>query len=750
MRYHHLFQHFLRSQLQYEQSVLAWHIQQNLAHFYEEQNSWEESLQVYARLGDYPNQVRVLTQTGAIFIASGRFLTLSNWLEKLPDEVMYAEPALISLLGILHTTRGDNRRALDLLSLAESKLRGSGHEVEWMTALVRRAEVRRQMGAFEDALQDVEKILLLADNSDDRDIQYTFAEAQRVKGLSLVGLGQLREAQSWLEKALQTSRSQNIVRNIPILETELGVVHRRLGETGITEQYYAGALKALENTGNTAWKARLLNNIGLLYHKTGRLEQATVHLEEALKTAERSGYTSIQTNVLISLGDLLTDMLDFDGAYDYYDRALTLATHLGNSLYIFYSSLGQARLHRLNGDPMLAIDELRHAEISQVSLGSYERAMSAMEMGCCYLEAGKLDPAAIAFRDAVALWSDEDASMERGVAQLWLAVASADPSSEDFTSQVRRLLPPQREWKLYTPFMIAAGRAEKWIKKNRKEAGFHDPVIQKFLGRAAELREALPNRLRQLYEAPANQAPETPRLEIVSFGEVRVYWYGRLVTISNWQTREARDLFLFLLQSKPLTKEQIALEFWPDISPARLKMRFKINMYRIRRALGPEVILFENDRYGFNQTIDYTWDRKRADALLQSIRDAKPGEKTSLLTQLTGLLKNAYLDDVDAEWVVSDRLRYQDLYRDLMLELAGIYLNEGRHQECLEIAKIVLNSDPLREAAHRMIIQAYASLHNLSGMILQYREYQETLMAELGIQPSSEMNSFFEQLLDAF
>ena len=749
MRYHNLFQHFLRSQLQYEQSVLAWHIQQNLAHAYEEQHSWEDALQVYTRLGDYANQVRVLTQTGASFIASGRMLTLANWLERLPHEVIYAHPALVSLLGILHTTRGDNPRALELLSLAESKLRNSGNAVEWMVTLVRRAEVRRQMGKFEEALQDVEEILNLSSDLDDKDMRYTFAEAQRVKGLSLVGLGHLRDAQGWLEKALHTSRSLGIAGNIPILESELGVVHRRLGETEITQQYYASALKALQNAGNTGWKARLLNNMGLLYHKTGRLDQAVVHLEESLKIAERSGYTGIQTNVLISLGDLLTDMLDFDLAYDYYDRALTLATQLGNSLFIFYSSLGQARLHRLNGDPVLAIEELRHAEISQVSLGVYEKAISSMELGCCYLEQGKLDPAVIAFRDAVALWSGEDASMERGVAQLWLAVASSNPSSEEFTSQVRKLVPPRREWKLSTQFMIAAGRVEQWMKKNRKNHKFHDPVIQKFFEHAAELRDAMPGLLGQHLQTPVDPALKTPRLVVESFGEVRIHHNGRLITISDWQTREARELFLFLLQSKPSTKEQIALEFWPDISPARLKMRFKINMYRIRRALGQDVIRFENDRYGFNQTIDYVWDRKQADDLLQSLKGASHAERADLLKAVTDLLKRAYLEDVDAEWAVFDRLRYQELYRDLMVELASMYLNEGRNQECLEIARLVLKSDPLREAAHRMIIQAYASLHNPAGMVLQYRKYQETLMAELGIQPSIEMNTFFEQLLDA-
>jgi two-component SAPR family response regulator/Tfp pilus assembly protein PilF len=750
MRYHHLFQHFLRSQLQYEHSVLAWHIQENLAHAYEEQHSWEEALQAYARLGDYANQVRVLTQTGAGFIASGRVLTLANWLEKLPHEVVYAHPALISLLGILHTTRGDNHRALELLSLAESRLRGSENEGEWMIALVRLAEVRRQLGKFEQALQDVEKILSLVSKSNDQDMQYTFAEAQRIKGLSLVGIGKLRDAQGWLEKALHTCRSLGIVRNIPILETELGVVHRRLGEIEITERYYASALKAWENAGNTGWKARLLNNMGLLYHKTGRLEQAFVHLEESLKTAERSSYTRIQANVLISLGDLLTDMLDFDSAYDYYDRALTLATHLGHSRYIFYSSLGQARLHRLNGEPMVAIDELRQAEISQISLGTYEKALSSIELGCCWMDAGKLELAVVVFRDASTLLCDEDMSMERAVAQLWLAVATSRQSSEQSIAQIRQLLPPRREWKLPTQFMIAAGCAEHWMKKNGENRMFQDPSLKKFFERAAELRDSLPGLVGRQLQVPLNPAPKTPRLEILSFGEVRIHHNGRLVTISDWQTREARDVFLFLLHSKPLTKEQIALEFWPDISPARLKMRFKINMYRIRRALGQDVILFENDRYGFNRMIDYSWDRKRADELFQTLKGTNDAERVSHLMQVTDLLMHPYLEDVDAEWAISDRLRFQDLYRDLMVELAGLYLNEGLHQECLEIARIVLNSDPLRETAHRMIIQAYASLHNPTGMILQYRKYQETLMAELGIQPSSEMNTFFEQLLDTF
>ena len=196
MRYHHLFQHFLRSQLQYEQPVMAWHIQQNLARAYEERQDWEAAMDVYARLDDYENQARLLTHMGMIFVMAGRILTLANWLNKLPGDVVSSHPALVSLLGTVHTSQGDNRQALELYDLAEAKLRESGNEVEWTTTLVRRAEVCRQLGYYDRAQKDVEQILELTRGSPIRDMQYTFSEALRIKGLVLFALGHMKEALS--------------------------------------------------------------------------------------------------------------------------------------------------------------------------------------------------------------------------------------------------------------------------------------------------------------------------------------------------------------------------------------------------------------------------------------------------------------------------------------------------------------------------------------------------------------------------
>jgi two-component SAPR family response regulator len=406
---------------------------------------------------------------------------------------------------------------------------------------------------------------------------------------------------------------------------------------------------------------------------------------------------------------------------------------------------GEARLQRLGDEPLLAIEELNHAEISQVSMGIYERALFNLELGICWLDAGKVEPAIVVLRDANSLFGEGGNQMEQVIARLWLETALSVQFPASAVANLKSVMPSLREQQKPTPLMLHAGRAGRWLRKRGSSQLFKDPIIKKFFNQAGQILESLSTLRRH---PPKKSDDPKPQLEIISFGDVKVRQNQRDIEISVWQTREARDLFFFLLQSPPLTKEQIALRFWPDISPARLKMRFKINIYRIRQALGQDVIIFEGDRYRFNRAVRYSWDREKLDELLQSVRNVNGDEKIKLLHQTIELLRGPYLADLDADWVISDRLRYQDIHQDLLVELAGMYLQSGQARECLHTARLALHSDPLLEAAHRLMIQAYATLHDPAGMTLQYRQYQQVLMSELGLQPSSEMNALYAQLLD--
>jgi two-component SAPR family response regulator len=66
----------------------------------------------------------------------------------------------------------------------------------------------------------------------------------------------------------------------------------------------------------------------------------------------------------------------------------------------------------------------------------------------------------------------------------------------------------------------------------------------------------------------------------------------------------------------------------------------------------------------------------------------------------------------------------------------------------LDVARRILQSDALLEAAHCLILQAYAALHDPAGMARQYQEYRKALEDQLGLQPSSEIISLYEHLLN--
>jgi two-component SAPR family response regulator len=112
-------------------------------------------------------------------------------------------------------------------------------------------------------------------------------------------------------------------------------------------------------------------------------------------------------------------------------------------------------------------------------------------------------------------------------------------------------------------------------------------------------------------------------------------------------------------------------------------------------------------------------------------------------------MKGSYLSNIDGDWMIPERLKYDEIYRHTMTELASVYLQDGKVVDCLNMARLILQSDRLYEAAHRLIIQAYATLHDPAGMTLQFRKYQQILEEELGLEPSTELSSLYEELLDA-
>ncbi len=748
-RYHHLFQDFLRTELQAGSPGLVHKVMSRLAEHYVDQEEWEKAHFVYEKLGDQEALVGLIEKAGNNFTRSGRIVTLGNWLERLPISLLQRSPTLLSLQGTVIYAKGETQLGISLLSQAEAAFRANHDINNLCSTLVRRAGAYRQSGNYTLAMADVDEVIQLTQKEHKNGLQDSFAAAQRVKGLILYYIGKANEAVPWLENALHLFSYLRESSLIPTLEMELGIAYRALGNNDTALKFYHRALKTWEKAGNIGLQATLLNNMGVLYHARGEYEQGFAMLEKALEYARRSGYVRVPALALCSLGDLLADLQEFDRSDECYEQALALPSQLIDGYLVFYALLAKARVTRLRSNfevaEKLLLDISSHLK---KSVSSDEEALYRLEKGCLLLCSGRIHESVGELKHAVELYEEGGRLLDLCISRLWLACAlNADGQQDNATSQFRLLFSASQGLKELGPLNVNAGQARQWIKKFKPPEDIKASVEQ-LISKAELFWKSIPSLRRKLRRISRIVSISPPHLVIRAFGPVQVIYNGKKITLSDWQTRETRDLFFFFLHSKPVTKEEIASIFWPEISPSRLKMRFKTSIYRLRRAVGQETILFEDERYQFNHGMDYEYDVEKFQQLLRQVDEVKITEEViGILSEAVDLAEGSYLADVDGEWAVPERMRINVLYHATILRLAELYLKAGQAEETLKICRTALLADPLLEEAYRLSMRAYAILGDRVAIARQFQICSDIFEDELGVKPSKETELLYQQLV---
>ena len=231
-------------------------------------------------------------------------------------------------------------------------------------------------------------------------------------------------------------------------------------------------------------------------------------------------------------------------------------------------------------------------------------------------------------------------------------------------------------------------------------------------------------------------------------GKPQVRVNTRLVTPAHWLSTTVRDLFFYLLLSPhPLTKDEIGLTFWPDIDPDQLKLRFKNNLYRLRHALGTDVVLFENDQYFFNRHQDYEYDVEEFESHMAQARIAgRDEDRIAQLRSATRLWHGPFLQGLDAAWVWPERQRLEQGCLDAFHQLALLLRKGGESQAALQACRRALEINPQLEEFHRLAMQLHADLGDRLGVIWQYQACEDALQEELDIAPAGETEALYRRL----
>lgn len=752
LRYHHLFRDFLQAKIRQENPDAVEPILRRLAEVYKKQSGWEEAYEIYQTIGDNDEIIYLVEQAGTPLIKSGQLGLLRKWLSAIPLNELNSNPGLLSLNGTLDFILGNMNQAMSQLDRAESAFRAENNLPQLAKVLIRRASCSRLLGDYAKSLVDIDEASSIV--KDDDSLGTFKAEAFRVHGLCLQNMGQLTKAINVLEKALYSYDSLGDSSNKALTQSDLGGAYLSAGLIDEALTNYEYALEYWRQTGNITRLAYLLNSLGVFYHLKGEYDQAGIMLNEALTLARKSGSSRFEAYSLASLGDIYVDLDYYDAARDAYQRAYDIGIRIDDRFLLLYINLANVNLNVMTGDLEQADDYLNSSK-KYVESGD-----SDYELGLHYLSSGRILIKKIESLRATQALKQAIDRFEKGGQQ---------------TELIHSKVAISRAYHDLGEYEKCEAYLGEVLQLSTNDTNAHALVIagrnsKDFLDRISSPPDLLRkvNRLRKQIDIFERKIPEYrrllrqqgslkafshhPKMTINVLGTMLVSLNGEPVTIPEWSNQKAvRELF-FLLLANPdgLTKEVIGGIIWPNSSPKQLKMQFKNALYRLRRALGKDVIVFAEDdvSYQFNQSLDYEYDVETFKRSIENGDIATDLRKRIIEYQNAfGVYKGNYLPDVDGTWVIIEREELFQRFIGVGIKLARFALDNLEYQSAIQYCREVLTQDPCQEEAHRLAMQAYAGIGNRSDLVRQFEICKDVLNIELGVSPSPQTEALYERLM---
>ena len=218
---------------------------------------------------------------------------------------------------------------------------------------------------------------------------------------------------------------------------------------------------------------------------------------------------------------------------------------------------------------------------------------------------------------------------------------------------------------------------------------------------------------------------------------------GREIVIS---ARKGRALLAVLAVSPSgsVSREKLAALLWSDRGEDQARSSLRQTLTVLRKELGA---LGANLLIADDQRVELARDIMEIDAA--SIISLSKENNATALRHAASLYRGEFLADGEVsdprfeEWLAGERSRF----RDLMISILDRLLMLEPAVERVALAKRLLALDPLREASHLFLMNAYADNGERSMALQHYSACRDLLKSELNVKPGQEIEQLRLRLM---
>jgi DNA-binding SARP family transcriptional activator len=230
-------------------------------------------------------------------------------------------------------------------------------------------------------------------------------------------------------------------------------------------------------------------------------------------------------------------------------------------------------------------------------------------------------------------------------------------------------------------------------------------------------------------------------VEVQLLGPLEVRIDEKLVELRRPKQRALLAL-LALRAGEVVSTDRLVDELWGEAPPKSAVGSLQNLVSELRKALGPEVLLTRSPGYVL------AVDRELVDAYRFERLVQKGQGDAEALRHALALWRGPPLAELVSEpFVQAEVARLEELRAAAREELFDVELDLGRHAQLVAELEAFVTEHPLRERPRGQLMLALYRSGRQADALEAYRRARETLVEELGLEPSSELQRLEQAIL---
>lgn len=205
--------------------------------------------------------------------------------------------------------------------------------------------------------------------------------------------------------------------------------------------------------------------------------------------------------------------------------------------------------------------------------------------------------------------------------------------------------------------------------------------------------------------------------------------------------------YLLARAGRAASRDEILEEFWPDVDVAVARNRLQVAVSGVRRALRDitpaPVVEYRDGGYRIAPGVAVQTDVDSFEQWLvagaTAEADGRVHDALSAYRMAIGLWRGDYASDTPFEqWSMLPREHLRLRYVDALDRMSRLQLDAGQIDGCIATAHRMLDVDPSREDAHRLLMRCYAGQGRGHLALQQFDLCVRALRATVDAEPSAD------------